>query len=430
MMKKKINIITLGCSKNVVDSEKLARQLLAHGYSVIYDSEVFTDIVIINTCGFINDAKEESIDTILSAIHAKNSGKVKKVYVIGCLSERYAADLRKEIPEVDTYFGKNGFTEILSELHLELRNELLNERLLSTPKHLAYLKIAEGCDRTCAFCAIPLITGSYRSASIENLVAEANSLGKNGAKELILIAQDLSYYGIDQTKKSQLDALLRELVKVQNIDWLRLQYIYPNNFPLEVLNLMAENEKLCHYLDIPFQHITDNMLMKMKRNFTQKETHSLIDKIKNKIPDIALRTTLMVGHPGETEKDFDELLQFVKDAQFDRLGVFTYSHEEKTYAEKHYKDDIPEKIKQERADEIMKVQESIMIKKQEKLIGTTQKVIIDREEDEGLFIGRSQYDSYEVDTEIIIESDNVKVGEFYTVKIEKLEQYDLKASLI
>lgn len=428
-MRKKVNIITLGCSKNIVDSEKLAIQLSAYGYSVVYDSEKWTDTVVINTCGFIKDAKEESIDTILSAIQAKEAGKIKNVYVIGCLSERYAKELKKEIPEVDAYFGAKGFVDILKDLHVEAKSELINNRLVSTPQHLAYLKIAEGCDRTCAFCAIPMIKGRYTSFTEENLVEEAMNLGKSGVKELILIAQDLSYYGLDISKKSLLPSLVTKLSEIDLIHWIRLHYLYPNNFPMELLSIMNNNPKICKYIDIPFQHITDTMLKTMKRNFTKSETYTLLDKIKKEVPEIALRSTLLVGHPGETEQDFDELKQFVKDAQFDRLGVFTYSHEEKTYADKHYKDDIPDEIKQERADEIMRIQDEILQEKQKNKVGSTLKVIIDRIEGD-YAIARSQFDSYEVDTEILINSKKLKIGDFYNVFVDKSEGYDLYGKII
>lgn len=429
IMNKNVNIITLGCSKNIVDSEKLARQLAAFGYNVVYDSNDFAEIIVLNTCGFIKDAKEESIDTILSAVQAKEAGKVEKVYVIGCLSERYADELRTEIPEVDKYFGAKGYVDILSELNIEAKNEILNERIVSTPNHVAYLKIAEGCNRTCAFCAIPLIKGAYNSFPEKDLLSEATFLAHSGVKEIMLIAQDLSYYGIDLSNKSELPSLVKKMLAIDKLEWLRLHYLYPNNFPLEILYIMAADKKLCNYVDIPFQHISDTVLSNMRRNFTRSKTYELLDIMKTKVPDIALRTTFLVGHPGETDKDFNELLKFVKDVEFDRLGVFTYSHEEHTYADKHYKDDIPEQLKQDRADELMQLQEHILMKKQQERIGKKLHVLIDRKEDD-YFIGRSQYDSYEVDTEILIKSETAQVGNMYLIKIDEVNDLDLIGTLL
>lgn len=419
-----VNIITLGCSKNTVDSEHLARQLQAMGYLLVFDSEKFTDIVIINTCGFIHDAKQESIDTVLRAVQAKNAGKIKKLYVMGCLSQRYADDLRTEIPEVDSFFGARSFDDILQELKVEKQTNLLHERVVSTPKHLAYLKLAEGCNRTCAFCAIPSIRGNYVSESIENLLKEARFLVENGAKELSLIAQDLSFFGYDLYKRNVLAELLEKLQSIDGLEWIRLHYLYPNNFPKEVLDSMNNLSKVCHYIDIPFQHASDKVLTKMRRFFSEKETFALMEELKTKVPDIAIRTTLIVGHPGETEREFQKLVNFVKQAEFDRLGVFTYSHEEGTYAGENYKDSIPESVKQERQEIIMNIQQEISLKKNAATVGKTLSVLIDRKEENG-FVGRTQYDAYEVDNEVFISAKNLKVGEIYPVKITSADAYDL-----
>lgn len=423
-----VNIITLGCSKNTVDSEHLARQLVAMNYVVFFDSEKFTDIVIINTCGFIHDAKQESIDTIFNAVQAKNAGKIKKLYVMGCLSQRYADELRQEIPEVDSFFGARGIDDILKELRVEKQTSLLQERLVSTPKHLAYLKLAEGCNRSCAFCAIPSIRGKYVSEPIEILVKEAKFLVQNGAKELSLIAQDLSYFGYDLYKRNVLSELLEKLQPIEGLEWIRLHYLYPNSFPKEVLDSMNQLSKLCHYIDIPFQHASDKVLTKMRRFFSEKETFSLMEELKSKVPDIAIRTTLIVGHPGETEKEFQKLVDFVRQAEFDRLGVFTYSHEEGTFAGENYRNSIPERVKQERQEIIMNLQQEISLRKNIEKIGKIHKVLIDRKEDNG-FVGRTQYDAYEVDNEVFILSKKLKVGEFYDVKITDADAYDLTGEI-
>ena len=424
-----VNIITLGCSKNTVDSEHLARQLQALNYKLYFDSETFADIVIINTCGFIHDAKQESINTILSAVQAKECGKIKKLYVMGCLSERYADDLRTEIPEVDSYFGARGYNDILQELQIEKKTELDQERVITTPSHLAYLKLAEGCNRTCAYCAIPAIRGKYTSETIESLTKEASFLAAHGVKELSLIAQDLSFFGYDIYKRDVLAELLEKLQTIEGLEWIRLHYLYPNNFPLEVLDSINNLSKVCHYIDIPFQHASDKVLTKMRRFFTEKETWDLMDTIKTKVPDIALRTSLIVGHPGETEKEFQKLVDFVQQAQFDRLGVFTYSHEEGTYAGENYRDSIPEKVKQERQEIIMNMQQDISLSKNTEKIGKTFKVLIDRKEDNG-FVGRTQYDAYEVDNEVLVTNANLKVGQFYTVKITDADTYDLTGTVV
>ena len=419
-----VNIITLGCSKNTVDSEHLARQLQAMGYKLLFDSESFTDVVIINTCGFIHDAKQESIDTILHAVQAKNAGKIKKLYVMGCLSQRYANELRDEIPEVDSFFGARGFADILHELQVETQTNLLQERVITTPKHLAYLKLAEGCNRSCAFCAIPSIRGGYVSESMEHILAEARFLAQQGVKELSLIAQDLSFFGYDLYKRNMLAELLEQLQIIDGIEWIRLHYLYPNNFPKEVLDSMNHLSKVCHYIDIPFQHASNVVLKKMRRSFSEQETFALMEEMKTKVPDIAVRTTLIVGHPGENDKEFQKLVGFVQQAEFDRLGVFTYSHEEGTYAGEHYKDTIPESVKQERQEIIMNIQQEISLRKNQNRVGQTYSVLIDRQEDDG-FVGRTQYDAYEVDNEVFIKSKNLQVGNFYSVKITDADVYDL-----
>lgn len=427
---KTVNIITLGCSKNTVDSERLARQLAAIGYTITFDSNDFSEVVIINTCGFIHDAKEESIAMILQAIHAKKEGYIKQVFVIGCLSERYAGELRKEIPEVDTFFGTRGFIDIVKKLHQQENKTILHERVVSTPHHFSYLKIAEGCNRSCSFCAIPSIRGQHVSEPIEKLVEEARYLQSQGVKELSLISQDLSYYGFDIYKKNKLQTLVHHLQDIEGIEWLRLHYLYPNNFPKEILNDMAENSKLCRYIDIPFQHISNPILEKMRRGFSEKETWELLELFKTKVPELAIRTTLIVGHPGETQDDFNKLLQFVEQAQFDRLGVFTYSHEEGTYGGINYEDSITEKEKQDRLDQIMSLQQTISLKKNTDKIGKTLKVIIDRKEGD-VFIGRTEFDAYEVDNEVIINTDSeLNIGDFYTVKIVDAEEYDLEAVVV
>lgn len=423
-----VNIITLGCSKNTVDSEHLARQLQAMGYKLVFDSETFTDVVIINTCGFIHDAKQESIETILHAVQAKNAGKIKKLYVMGCLSQRYADELRDEIPEVDSFFGARGFNDILHELQVETQSSLLQERVITTPKHLAYLKLAEGCNRSCAFCAIPSIRGGYVSESMEHILAEARFLAQQGVKELSLIAQDLSFFGYDLYKRNMLAELLEQLQTIDGVEWIRLHYLYPNNFPKEVLDSMNQLSKVCHYIDIPFQHASDAVLRKMRRSFSEKETFALMEEMKTKVPDIAVRTTLIVGHPGETDKEFQRLVDFVHQAEFDRLGVFTYSHEEGTFAGDNYEDNIPEAVKQERQDIIMNIQQEISLRKNQKRIGNTYPVLIDRIEDDGV-VGRTQYDAYEVDNEVFIPSKTLQVGNFYSVTITDADVYDLTGSV-
>jgi ribosomal protein S12 methylthiotransferase RimO len=426
MNSKKINIVTLGCSKNVVDSEKLLKQLNAGGFEVFYNSDDFrAGTVIINTCGFINDAKEESVDIILRFVKAQKSGQIDNLYVMGCLSERYADALKHEIPEVRKYFGVNNMSDVLNELGLNLRDDLLNDRTLTGPGHYAYLKISEGCDRTCAFCVIPFIRGKYISRPVEELVKEASQLASNGVKELILIAQDLSYYGLDLYRKQALAELVTELLKIESLEWIRLHYLYPANFPLELIPLILDNSRICRYIDIPIQHITDDMLSIMKRSHNRKETIAILNTLRNEIPDAVIRTTLIAGHPGESEKDFLELKKFITDFRFDRLGVFAYSHEEDTYSYKEYKDEIPEDIKESRVAELMEIQQNISAELNESYVGKVFKVIIDRKEGE-YFVGRTEFDSPEVDQEILIAAEhNLKPGSFYNILMTKSTEFDL-----
>ena len=429
---KKINVITLGCSKNLVDSEVLLKQLKANNLAVEHNSNnTDFDTVIINTCGFISDAKQESIDLILDYANAKKQGLISNLFVTGCLSERYKKDLEKEIPEVDEYFGSDNLKDIINTIGIDYKKELIGERLLTTPKHYAYLKISEGCDRTCSYCAIPLMRGKHKSKTIETVIDEAEYLVKQGVKELILIAQDLSYYGIDIYKKHKLAELLTKLSDIKGVEWIRVHYTYPTNFPYDILDVMSEKDNVCNYLDIAFQHISDNMLNLMRRNITKQETYDLIKRIRNAVPNIALRTTLLVGHPDETEQDFEELKQFVKDVRFDRLGVFTYSHEEDTYAYKYYEDNVPENVKQQRADEIMEIQQQISQELNSNKIGKHFNVIIDREEGE-YFIGRTEFDSPEVDDEVLVSKDNFEiiVGNYYEVEIKSSDDYDLYAEFM
>lgn len=422
-MPKKINIVTLGCSKNVVDSEKLMGQLDANGFELHHDSNDHSDIVIINTCGFINDAKQESIDTILNFAQAKERGDIEKLFVIGCLSERYADELRSEINDVDEYFGCNDITKILNAVDGEFKRELISDRIQTTPRHLAYLKIAEGCNRSCSFCAIPLIRGKFVSEPVERLLCEAEKLTASGVKEIMLIAQDLSFYGNDLYKDTRLPHLVEKLAMVNGLDWLRLHYLYPMGFPDELTAIIKNHNNVCNYIDMPVQHISDNMLKIMRRGIGKKGSYELLEKIKRDIPDISLRTTLLVGHPGETEQDFNELLSFVEDFQFDRLGVFTYSHEEDTHSHK-MDNSIPDAVKQERADEIMALQQDISYKKNQEKIGKTFKTIIDRQEGD-VFVGRTEADSYEIDNEVIINAEKATLGEFYEVEIYDAADYDL-----
>jgi ribosomal protein S12 methylthiotransferase len=426
MKSKKINIVTLGCSKNVVDSEKLLKQLNAGGYEVIHNAdETMADTVIINTCGFINDAKEESVDTILRFVKAQKSGQIANLYVMGCLSERYANALKHEIPEVKKYFGVNNMNDILAELGVIVRKDLLTDRTISGPGHYAYLKISEGCDRTCAFCAIPAIRGKYISRPIEDLVKEASQLARNGVKELILIAQDLSYYGLDLYKKQALAELIKELLKISSFEWIRLHYLYPANFPMDLIPLIRENPRICRYIDIPIQHITDNMLGLMKRSHNRKETTAMLTTLRDNIPGAVIRTTLIAGHPGESEEDFIELKNFISEFRFDRLGVFAYSHEEDTFSYEQYEDNIPEDVKESRVGELMEIQQNISAELNESAVGKIFKVIIDRKEHE-FFVGRTEFDSPEVDQEVLISTDqNLESGNFYNILITKSTEFDL-----
>ena len=426
MNNKKINIVTLGCSKNLVDSEKLLKQLNAGGFDVIYNSDdVSAETVIINTCGFINDAKEESIDTILRFVKAQKSGLISNLYVMGCLSERYSEILKHEIPEVKKYFGVNNINDILNELGVTLQNELLTERTITGPGHFAYLKISEGCDRTCAFCAIPAIRGKYISRPIEELAKEASQLADKGVKEIILIAQDLSYYGLDLYRKQALPDLLTELLKIESFEWIRLHYLYPANFPMELIPLIRDNPRICKYIDIPIQHISDNMLGLMKRSHNRKETEAVLNKLRREIPGASIRTTLIAGHPGETEKDYLELKEFITSFRFDRLGVFAYSHEEDTYSYNHYKDEISSAVKESRVAELMELQQNIADELNESFVGKILKVIIDRKEGE-FFIGRTEFDSPEVDQEVLIAAEyDLKTGFFYNIRITKTSEFDL-----
>ncbi|VDH03000.1 30S ribosomal protein S12 methylthiotransferase RimO [Bergeyella zoohelcum] len=421
--KKKINIVTLGCSKNIYDSEVLMGQLQANGKEVVHEEK--GDIVVINTCGFIDNAKEESINTILDFVEAKKNGEVEKVFVTGCLSERYMPDLVKEIPDVDQYFGTRDLPILLKHLGADYKHELVGERLTTTPKHYAYLKISEGCDRPCSFCAIPLMRGKNISTPIENLVKEAEKLARKGTKELILIAQDLTYYGLDLYKKRALADLLKELVKVEGIEWIRLHYAFPSGFPEEVLDLVRDEPKICNYIDIPLQHINTEILTSMKRGTTHEKTTRLLDKFREKVPDMAIRTTLIVGYPGETEEIFQELKEFVRTQRFDRLGCFTYSHEENTTAYQLV-DDVPQEVKEKRVEEIMELQSQISWEKNQERVGNTYKCIFDRKEG-NYFVGRTEFDSPDVDNTVLVDATThyIPLGEFTTIKITSAEEFDL-----
>ena len=424
----KINIITLGCSKNVYDSEVLMGQLKANGKAVAHQED--GNIVVINTCGFIDNAKEESVNTILDFVQKKEAGEVDKVFVTGCLSERYKPDLIKEIPDVDQYFGTTELPLLLKALGANYKHELIGERLTTTPKNYAYLKIAEGCDRPCSFCAIPLMRGKHRSTPIEDLVTEAKKLAANGVKELILIAQDLTYYGLDLYKKRSLAELLRALVKVEGIQWIRLHYAFPTGFPMEVLDVIREQPKICNYLDIPLQHISNKILKSMRRGTTKEKTTKLLQSFRNAVPQMAIRTTLIVGYPGETEADFQILKKWVEAMRFERLGCFTYSHEENTHAYKLV-DDVPAEVKQARANEIMALQSQISWELNQAKIGQTMTVVIDRKEGQ-YFIGRSEFDSPDVDNEVLIDASKVylKTGEYTTVRITDAADFDLYAEVV
>lgn len=421
----RVNVVTLGCSKNVVDSEVLMSQLRANDFSVSHEAKrINHDIVIVNTCGFIEAAKQESIDTILHYVDLKEKGKVKKVFVTGCLSERYKADLEKEIPEVDAYFGTMELGNLLAKLNADYKKELLGERMLTTPKHYAYLKISEGCDRPCSFCAIPLMRGKHVSKPIEKIIEEAHFLVQNGVKEIMLIAQDLTYYGLDLYNARKLNDLLIQLSEVKGLEWIRLHYAYPAQFPEEILDTIRERDNICKYLDIPLQHASDNMLKIMRRGITKRKSIELIEKIRKKIPNIAIRTTLIAGHPGETEADFEELKSFVENMQFERLGIFMYSHEENTHSYT-LGDTVPDEEKRRRADEIMEIQQDISFELNSRKVGQTLKVLIDRKEGQ-FWVGRTEFDSPEVDNEVLIRSDkNLKTGTFVPVNITECTEFDL-----
>ena len=425
--KNKINVITLGCSKNTYDSEVLMGQLKSNNKNVVHEED--GNIVVINTCGFIDNAKQQSIDTILENVKKKNEGLIDKVFVTGCLSERYKPDLKKEIPDVDEYFGTTEMPSLLKHLGADYKHELIGERLLTTPKNYAYLKISEGCDRPCSFCAIPLMRGKHKSVSIEDLVSQAKILAEKGIKELILIAQDSTYYGIDLYGTRSLSKLLKELVKVDGIEWIRLHYAFPNGFPVDVLEVINSEPKICNYIDIPLQHISNKILKSMKRGASMEKINDLLQMFRDKVPEIAIRTTLIVGYPGETNEDYELLKEWVKNTKFDRLGCFTYSHEENTGAYKLI-DDVPQKIKNERLNEIMEIQSQISWELNQKKIGKKFKVLIDRKRG-NYYVGRTQYDSPDVDNEVLIQADTnfLRVGEFVDVKIIEASDFDLYAEV-
>ncbi|MFN3299445.1 MAG: 30S ribosomal protein S12 methylthiotransferase RimO [Sediminibacterium sp.] len=430
LKKDKVNIITLGCSKNLVDSEVLSGQLAANDIDVVHENaKLDHNIVVVNTCGFIDKAKEESINTILDQVELKRRGKLDKVYVTGCLSERYRGDLEAEMPEVDAWFGTLELPLILKQFEADYKAELLGERMLSTPKHYAYLKIAEGCNRTCSFCAIPLMRGKHISRSIEDLVAEAESLVQKGVKEIMLIAQELTYYGLDLYKERALPKLLDALADVKGIEWIRLHYAYPSKFPLEILEVMQRRDNICKYLDMPLQHASNRMLKAMRRNITREEMSELIHQIKAAVPGICLRTTLIAGFPGETEEDVEELKAFLQEHRFDRVGIFSYSHEENTSAY-DLVDDVPADVKAARAQEIMEVQQEISYEKNQEKVGKIFKVLIDKKE-AGRYLGRTEFDSVEVDNEVVIHSTKkLPIGEFVQVKITKAYDYDLEGEVV
>ncbi len=427
----KINIVTLGCSKNLVDSEVLYSQLKANDYEVEHESaKDDSNIIIVNTCGFIDNAKQESIDTILRYVDEKEEGNIDKLYVTGCLSQRYKDDLEKEIPQVDAFFGTLELPNILKTLGADYKHDLIGERLITTPQHYAYLKISEGCNRPCSFCAIPLMRGKHVSKPIEQLVIEAKNLVKNGTKELMLIAQDSTYYGLDLYGKRNLADLMRNLSDVEGLEWIRLHYAFPSQFPVDALEVMAERENICNYIDIPLQHATDNMLKIMRRGITRKRSEDIIETIRQKVPNIGIRTTMLVGHPGETESEYNQLVDFVKQMKFDRLGVFTYSHEENTPAHS-LADDIPAEEKEERAENLMEVQQNISLAINKQKVGNTYKVLFDRVEG-GYFVGRTEYDSPEVDNEVLVDAKNnyVRVGDFANIKITNAAEFDLYGEVV
>ena len=433
MQKNRVDVISLGCYKNLVDSEKLMRLFKNAGFKVFHDSDkVCGEFVVVNTCGFIGDAKQESIDIILELTELKKRGRIGKLMVMGCLSERYIHQLEQEIPEVDAYYGKFNWSDMIDDFVAQRKNEKLSKdlRVVTTPAHYAYLKIAEGCNRTCSYCAIPIITGAYKSRDIESIVDEAKWLAHKGVKELQLIAQDLTYYGLDLYHEHKLPELVSKLSEINGIEWIRLHYGYPNNFPYQILDVMRDNPKVCSYFDIALQHISDNMLKLMRRNLTKQDTLQFIENVRKAVPGIHLRTTLLVGHPGETEEDFNELIDFVETQKFERLGVFAYSHEEGTYSYKNYSDDIPEEVKQSRVDKIMSLQEKISQSIAAEKVGSIMRVIIDRE-DPDFYVARTEFDSPEVDGEVYIDKKiPLTVGDFYNVEIIDSDVYDLFAKLV
>lgn len=426
-MKKTIDIISLGCSKNLVDSEMLMGLMEANGYTCTHDSDdPQGEIVVINTCGFINDAKEESINTILEFAQAKTEGRIEKLFVMGCLSERYLVDLEKEIPEVDGWYGKFNYKQLLKDLEGEQFEACEGHRHITTPKHYTYIKISEGCDRHCAYCAIPLITGKHQSRPMEEILDEVRYLVSQGTKEFNVIAQELTYYGVDFDGQQHIAELIDKMAEIEGVEWIRLHYAYPTHFPWDLLSVMRKHNNVCKYLDIALQHISDNMLTRMKRHVTKKETYDLVERIRREVPDIHLRTTLMVGFPGETQEDFDELIAFTKWARFERMGAFAYSEEEGTYSEQHYEDDVPEDVKQQRLDKLMRVQQRISEEIEAEKVNSIQRVIIDRQEGD-YYIGRTQYCSPEVDPEVLIPVTDrwLEIGEFYDVLITDSEEFDI-----
>ncbi len=429
--KNRVNVITLGCSKNIVDSEVLMGQLKANNFDVAHEREDESEIVIINTCGFIDNAKQESIDTIIKAVNAKKNGQIEKVYVTGCLSERYKPDLEKEIPDVDAYFGTRDLPRLLKTLKADYKHELVGERLLTTPNHFAYFKIAEGCDRPCSFCAIPIMRGKHISVPREEIIKRAKALAAKGTKELLLIAQDLTYYGLDLYKKRELAALLDELSDVEGIEWIRLHYAYPSGFPMEVFEVMNRKKNICKYLDMPLQHISDNMLKNMRRGITKDKTVALVKDIRALVPGIAVRTTLIAGYPGETEQDHQEMLDWIKETKFERLGIFAYSHEENTHAHLS-KDDVSAKVKKQRVDAVMALQQTISYALNQEKIGKTFRVLFDRKENDQ-YVGRTEFDSPEVDNEVFVTATNenhISIGEFREVLIIDATDYDLYGTLV
>ncbi len=431
MVRNRIDVVTLGCSKNLVDSERLMRQLVANGYTVAHDPEApGGDIAVINTCGFIGDAKEESINMILSFAEAKKRNKVKKLFVMGCLSERYRSELIEEIPEVDRFYGKFDWKGLIDDLGKSYYKELEFDRSLTTPPHYAYVKVSEGCDRTCSYCSIPLITGKHRSRPMEEIEAEIFRLVGEGVKEFQFIAQDLTYYGIDRYRAMKLPELVERVADINGVEWIRLHYAYPARFPMDLLRVMRERENVCGYLDIALQHISDPMLKKMRRNITRQQTEELIQRFREEVPGIHLRTTMMVGHPGETEEDYLELLDFVEETRFERLGGFPYSHEEDTYNDKHYADDVPAAVKHERMERLMALQEEVSLSVNEEKVGQTLKVIIDRE-DPDYYIGRTEFDSPEVDGEVLIGKEKLlETGSFYNVEVHSALPFDLMGAVV